>query len=62
MPLGLFKAERTFELEPDGEGTIFRMREEFGGPMLMLIGRSIPDLTKSFQQFAAGLKEQAESA
>lgn len=63
MPLGLFKGERTFTLVPQpGGGTEFTLREEFSGPLLGLIGRSIPDLTESFEQFAAGLKRRAERA
>jgi hypothetical protein len=62
MPLGLFKGVRTFRLEPTaGAGaTRFTMREEYSGPMLPLIWRSMPDLGPSFQQFARGLKERAE--
>ena len=37
------------------------MREESRGPLLPLIWRSMPDLGPSFEQFAAGLKSQAES-
>ena len=63
MPLGLFKGERTFTLTAqDGGGTKFSMREVFSGLLLPLIGRSIPDMTEPFQQFAAGLKSRAESA
>ena len=60
MPLGLFKGERAYVLEPGGAGTRFRMREQFTGPLAPLIGRSIPDLKPSFDQFAAGLKARAE--
>jgi hypothetical protein len=61
MPLGLFKGERTFTLEPRGDGTTeFALREAFSGPLLGIFGRSIPDLTPSFEQFAAGLKRRAE--
>ncbi|MGE3278013.1 MAG: SRPBCC family protein [Vicinamibacterales bacterium] len=63
MPLGLFKGVRTFTLEPQPEGgTEFSLREEFSGPMLALIGRSIPDMTVPFRQFVAGLKARSESA
>jgi hypothetical protein len=62
MPLGLFKGVRTFTLAPDGERTAFTVREEYTGPLLPLIWRSIPDLGPSFQQFADGLKERAERA
>ena len=61
MPLGLFKGERTFTLLPQQDGEVkFTLREVFSGPLLPLIGRSIPDLTESFEQFAAGLKKRAE--
>ncbi|MEX0750779.1 MAG: SRPBCC domain-containing protein, partial [Dehalococcoidia bacterium] len=62
MPLGLFKGVRTFKLTPNGDGTTrFDAREEFTGPLLPLIWRSMPDLGPSFQQFADGLKARAES-
>jgi hypothetical protein len=62
MPLGLFKGERTFTLVPQDHSAVeFTVREVFSGPLLPLIGRSIPDLTSSFEQFAAGLKKRAES-
>jgi hypothetical protein len=60
MPLGLFKGVRTFALTPDGTTTRFTMREEYSGPMLGLIWRSMPDLGPSFEQFARGLKQRAE--
>lgn len=61
MPLGLFKGVRTFSLTPDGAGTAFAMREEFSGPLLPLIWRTMPDLQPSFDQFTAGLKARAEA-
>lgn len=60
MPLGLFKGVRTFTLAPAGNATRFSMREEYTGPLLSMIWRSIPDLGPSFQQFASGLKAKAE--
>jgi hypothetical protein len=60
MPLGLFKGVRTFSLTPGGAETRFAMREEYSGPMLPLIWRSMPDLGPSFAQFARGLKARAE--
>lgn len=60
MPLGLFKGERTYSLTPEGSKTTFRMREEYTGPFLPLIWKSIPDLQPSFDQFARGLKTEAE--
>jgi len=62
MPLGLFKGVRSFTLSPQGNGiTKFSMREEYAGPLVPLIWRSIPDLGPSFEQFANGLKSKAES-
>jgi hypothetical protein len=61
MPLGLFKGVRTFTLSPQRAGTTtFAMREEYTGPLLPLIWRSMPDLGPSFEQFASGLKQRAE--
>jgi len=62
MPLGLFKGERTFTLQPDSNGEVaFSMREEYTGLMAPLIGRSIPDLQPAFDEFAADLKRAAEA-
>lgn len=60
MPLGLFRGERTYTLSDDGNGTAFRMREEYTGPMAGAIGKSIPDLNPSFAKFANGLKARVE--
>lgn len=63
MPLGLFRGVRTYTLEPDAAGgTSFRMREEYTGPLLGMMWKSIPDLGPSFQQFANGLKDEAEKS
>ena len=62
MPLGLFKGMRTFTLTPEGSATRFDMREEYTGPLLPLIWKSMPDLGPSFEQFARGLKAKAEAA
>ena len=62
MPLGLFKGVRTFTLTPEDGATRFVMREEYTGPMLPLIWRSMPDLQPSFDKFAGGLKARAERA
>lgn len=60
MPLGLFRGTRTYLLQPVDAGTTFSMTEEFTGALSGLIARSIPDLTPSFEQFADGLKSEAE--
>jgi hypothetical protein len=61
MPLGLFKGVRTFTLTPADDGTTrFQLREEYTGPLLSMMSRSMPDLGPSFTQFANGLKRRAE--
>jgi hypothetical protein len=62
MPLGLFKGVRTYDLDPAGAGLVrFKMREEYSGPMLSMMWRSIPDLGPSFQEFTRALKSAAET-
>jgi hypothetical protein len=61
MPMGLFRGERTYTLTPSDGGTAFRMREEYTGPLLGMIWKSMPDLQPSFDRFAAGLKQRVES-
>lgn len=60
MPLGLFKGERTYTLEPKGDLVEFSMREEFTGLLAGLITKSIPDMQPAFDDFARDLKERAE--
>jgi hypothetical protein len=63
MPLGLFRGVRTFTLSPQGNNTTrFIVREQYTGPLLPMIWRSMPDLGPSFQKFATGLKWRAEQA
>jgi hypothetical protein len=51
---------RTFTLAPGTDGaTWFTVREEYTGPLLPMIWRSMPDLGP-FRQFANGLKQRAE--
>jgi len=61
MPLGLFTGVRTFRLSPTEGGTQVTMREEYSGPLVGLLGRSIPDLQPSFNRFVDGLKARAEA-
>lgn len=62
LPLNLFRGDRTFTLTPQLEGTTeFSMSEVFSGFLEPLLGRMLPDLTPSFEAFAAGLKQTCES-
>lgn len=60
MPLGLFRGVRRFTLTPTEGGVQFDMTETFSGLMSGLIVKSIPDLTPSFEKFAAGLLTLAQ--
>ena len=63
MPLGLLNGVRTFTVTPKSDGSIeFTVREEFSGLLLPIFGKTIPDLTKTFEDFVAGLKTASESA
>jgi hypothetical protein len=62
LPAGLFRGVRTFTLTAANGGTEFLMCEEFTGPMLPLIWRSMPDLQPSFEVFADGLARATERA
>ena len=63
MPFGLFTGVRTFSMTPiPGGATEFALHEVFTGPLLKLIGRSIPDMTDAFAAFASGLKARAEAS
>jgi uncharacterized protein YndB with AHSA1/START domain len=62
MPLGLFKGVRTYRLTPQLNGpTAFSMEEVLSGLLEPMISKSIPDMTESFELFADGLKQAAES-
>ena len=63
MPFGLLKGIRNFRLTPQDDGsTKFDMVEEFSGPMLGIVSKSMPDLQPSLDKFAKGLKKAAEAA
>ena len=53
---------RTYEVTAKGPGCVtFTMREKIGGPLFPLFARMIPSFDESFDQFAAALKQRAES-
>ena len=61
MPLGLFTGVRTFTLAPKSDGSVdFTIREDFSGPLLGMMSKSLPDMTQPFQDFVKGLKALAE--
>ncbi|MGZ5398928.1 MAG: SRPBCC family protein [Nocardioides sp.] len=60
-PLGLFTGVRRFTLSPAGPHTRLDVREEFTGPLLPLVWRTMPDLTDSFERFVRGVARAAEA-
>jgi hypothetical protein len=57
----VFKGVRTFELQPEGDGsTEFTMAERFSGLFLPFVKRSLPDFEPVFEQYASDLKREAE--
>ena len=63
MPFGLFSGVRTFTVDPTPDGgSTFSMVERYSGLLAPLITKSIPDMSDSFDAFAADLKTTAESA
>jgi hypothetical protein len=63
MPLGFFTGVRTYRLAPHADGVVdFTMHEVYGGPLLGLIAKSIPDMTSAFEQFCAALKARSENS
>ncbi|QQE67321.1 polyketide cyclase/dehydrase (plasmid) [Leptolyngbya sp. BL0902] len=61
LPLNLFRGDRTITLTPQPDGTTeFYMTEVFSGVLEPLLGRRLPDLTPSFEEFAASLKQACE--
>lgn len=53
---------RIYTLDKKENGVIlFSMTEKIGGPLFPLFAKMIPPFDKSFEQFAADLKKEAES-
>lgn len=61
LPGETIKVVSEAPLRPAAEGsTEFTVREEYPGPLLGMIWRTILDLGQSFAKFAEGLKRHAE--
>lgn len=53
---------RVYRLSKTGNNSVlFSMTEKIGGPLFPLFAKMIPSFDKSFEQFAADLKKEAES-
>lgn len=63
LPLNMLTGTRSFNLTPQGDGgTLFVMEEIFSGWLMPILGRAIPDLSQSFEDFAVALQQRVESA
>ena len=62
MVWGGAQGSRVYTLTPKGNGIVtFSMSEKIGGFMFPLYAKHIPPFDKSFEQFAADLKKEAET-
>lgn len=62
MPIGLFRGPRFYELAMQSPAeTAFPMREGYTGPLVGMIGRSIPDVHPAFVQFARCLEARGRA-
>ncbi len=62
MVWGDGQGTRTYKLTHNADGTTtFAMSEKIGGFMFPLYAKHIPSFDKSFEQFAADLKKEAET-
>ena len=52
---------RIYTLDRNTRAVLFSMKEKIGGPLFPLFARMIPSFDRSFEQFAADLKKEAES-
>ncbi len=53
---------RVYSLIKNDDGAVlFTMTEKMGGPLFPLFAKMIPSFDKSFEQFAAALKKEAEN-
>ena len=59
LPLGLFKAMRSYEIEPTGKGCRVTVTESFKGLMKAFV-RSPPTLQPSFELYCAGLQKEVK--
>ncbi len=62
IPAGLFTVKHSYSLESNNGAVEFTSYEYFTGLLAPLLVRSIPDMTKSFDEFVSRLKDQAEGS
>lgn len=60
LPLGLFRGVRTFTLSPQRGMTQLRVKEEFSGPLLGLMDKTMADTEQALTDYVNAVKERAE--
>lgn len=60
LPLGLFRGVRPFTLSPQRGMTQLRVKEEFSGPLLGLMDKTMADTEQALTDYVNAVKERAE--
>jgi hypothetical protein len=60
LPLGLFKAVRTFTLIPESGMTHLSVRDDFTGPLSGLLSRNSSDRDRALSDYVSAVKHRAE--
>lgn len=60
LPFGVFGETRTFLLGDSEAGVRFELAADYTGPLSPVLGRMMPNLQRSLEQFAEALRMAAE--
>ncbi len=60
LPLGLLKRIRTFRLSPQAGLTHLTVKEEVSGPMVRLLGNTLPDTAQTLNDYVGAVTKRAE--
>ncbi|MGP4033487.1 SRPBCC family protein [Pseudarthrobacter sp. 1C304] len=60
VPLALARSVRTFTLTPHGGQTLLRVRQDFAGPLPVLLWNAVPDVEAVFAEYLSAVKKRAE--
>lgn len=60
LALGLLKGVCTFTLTSHGEKTLLHVRQDFAGPLLGPLWKTLPDIEPAFAEYVNAVKKRAE--
>ena len=60
LALGLSKGVCTFTLTSHGEKTLLHVRQDFAGPLLGLVWKTLPDIGPAFAEYLNAVKKRSE--